>query len=164
MRILRKVFSCIIAMNMLLLTGCNSQPSLYKISREDSEKVFELIKNEDISQLSELFSDYVKKEHNVEEELQKFFESIDGELSDYKRLDFSGTTEGYDKDGNLDKRALTVEFKNISSSTEKKYHELLYYRTFVSGAYPDTEGINGIRLIINEDDDSSKFIDVGISK
>ena len=46
---------------------------------------------------------------------------------------------------------------------KKKYYELLYYRTYVSVAYPDTEGINGIRLIINEDDDSSKFIDVGIS-
>lgn len=57
--------------------------------------------------MSELFSDYVKKDHNVEDELQKFFESIDCELSDFKKLDFSGTTEGYDKDGNLDAQALT---------------------------------------------------------
>lgn len=161
---IKKIICCIsVGASLLFLTGCESRPSLYYISHEDADKIFELIKSEDISQLSELFSDEVKSEHNLEEELQKFFENIDGELLKYEKLDFSGSTEGYDKNGNLDKYSFIGEFKNISSSTEKKYYELLYYRTFVSAAYPDTEGINGIRLIINEDDDSSKFIDVGIS-
>ena len=162
---IKKIICCIsVGASLLFLTGCNSQPSLNKKAQEDSEKFFELIKNEDINQLSELFSDYVKKDHNVEEELQKFFDSIDGELSDYNRLDFSSMNEGYDKNGNLNKLSFTGDFKNLSSSTGKKYYELLYYRTFVYSARPDIEGIDGIRLIINEDDDVSQFIDVGLSK
>lgn len=160
---LKKIICCIsVGASLLFLTGCDFSDSS-KIIQEDSEKIFELIKSEDISQLSELFSDYVKRDHNVEEELQDFFESIDGELLDYKRFDISSSNEAHDKDGNLYEKGYTGNFKNISSSTGKKYYELIYYRTLVASDVSYYEGINGIRLIINEDDDSSKFIDVGIS-
>lgn len=108
-----------VAVELLFLTGCNLGPS-DKTINEDADKIFELIKSEDITQLSELFSDNVKKNHNLEEELQMFFERIDGELVEYKSLDISGSSEGYDKEGNLFEKGYIGKFKKISSSIRRR--------------------------------------------
>ena len=163
---IKKITCCLTCIGLLFLTGCHSKPSARNAkpsAREDAEKIFEILKDEDVSKLSDLFSDDVRANHNLEKELQDFFEIIDGNFTDYKKVDFNSESEGFDKDGKIDLRALSGSFENISTNTGNNYYTLIYYRTFVDSSRPDRVGLNGLRLIINKGDDESKIINVGLS-
>lgn len=146
----RKAFSCIIVLSMFLFTSCDSQPPLHELARKDADKIFELIKNEDIEQLSEMFSNEAKQKHNLEEEWKELFDSIDGNIVEYEKIEFGAEEEGWDKNGNLYKQSITV--KLIKPKTDKGivYDRFGYFQAMVYADNPNQEGIN-VFFLINAD-------------
>ncbi len=167
MNILKKITCFILVITMIAsISGCSLKPNLHQLAKQDAEKIFELLKNKDADSLSEYFSDDDKKNHNLKEELQAFFESIDGNIAEYDEISFGGEREEY-REGELYKHHISLIFENVKTDTGIIYERLTYYITYVLKDNPSYEGIDGFVLITNIDDEDKNGLNkiyVGISE
>ena len=165
MNILKKITCFILVIAMIAsISGCSLKPHL-KLVKQDAKKIFELLKNKDADSLSEYFSDDSKKNHNLKEEWKAFFENIDGNIAEYDEISFGGEREEY-REGELYKHHISLIFENVKTDTGIIYEKLVLHLTRVSKGDPSREGINGLVLITNSDEDKNGLnkIYVGISE
>ena len=144
-------------------SGCNIQPTLQELAHKDADVIFELIKNEDIDKLSQLFSNEVKQEHDLKEEWQSFFENIDGNIVDYDDISYGAESEGYNE-GKLYKQSICVILEKPKTDTGTVYEEIVYYQTRVFTKNPDREGINGLKLLTSVEEGEYNYLYVGLSE
>ena len=151
----------------LFLSGCGSTADLErtnpkKLAKKEAEEIFEYIKAEDIDSLVALFSNDVKKTHDLKEEWKTFFEELDGKAVSYESISFPGEGMGVDKDGNIYDSHLTINYNNVKTDSGTTYTEFGYYQTRIDTAHPDREGINVFTFqIVDKEGNKGEFFTVG---
>lgn len=140
-----------IMISLFTLTGCNDRSYEYhpgNKAKKEAKIYFEYLKNKDIKELNKLFSKEVQATHNLEEEWEEFFNSIDGNIVSYEKIKSGG--EGM----HVDKRKVTysniiITYKNVKTDTGKIYKNIGYREVRVDVKNRDSEGIS---LFANEDE------------
>lgn len=163
MRNIKRVSALVLCVFMSFqIFGCallkNVQNDPKKLERPDAEQIFEYIKNEDIGSLCGLFSPEVKKSHDLEKEWQEFFERMDGKAESYKSISYPNEGVGKDKDGEVYKMHISVNYNDVKTANGTVYKEFGYYRVRVSKSEPETEGLTTFTM---KDPDTGEWITVG---
>lgn len=129
-----------------------------RIEKENAEKIFEYLKNEDIDSLCELFSKESQKHHNIRNEWESFFRHVDGKIVSYKSISYPN--EGLEKDGNgeVNDSHISVNYAGVTTGNGTVYKEFGYYRVQVSKKDPDSEGLSVFTM---KDPVSGEWITVG---
>lgn len=163
---MKKVISIAIFMITLSFCGCsnsNSKTKDYyerhdpkKLAQEEAVVIFECIKNKNIDELIEYFSEDIKNTHNLQSEWEEFYEFIAGDVQSYKELSFTGEGMEVDKEGVINDSHLSVTFGNVVT-TEDKVYEIGYYHQRISKEHPESQGIN--LFTVNIRDDKGYIID-----
>ncbi len=101
-----------------------------KHAKELSEEVVEYINNDDVEGMKELFCEYYQNNFELEEEIEEFFDSIDGKIISYE-FEYSGEI-GSIRDGKWTKQSSLIDLDNIKTDSDNEYHifisEYLVYK------------------------------------
>ena len=146
MRIIKRISAIVLcALMSFQIFGCalikNAKNDPQKLEKPDAEQIFEYIKNEDIDSLCDLFSPEVKKTHDLEKEWKEFFEKMDGKAVSYKKISFPNEGVGTDKDGEVYKMHVAVNYNNLKTDKGTVYKQFGYQHIRVSKSDPDLEGL-----------------------
>ena len=116
---------------MVVLTGCSlinkdedekeEYQSPKEYATEQSEYIMECIVNKDKEGLKSVFSKHIAETHDLDKEIDEFFEFIDGKIVSYDEpTGYEGSYEM--RAGEYYKKELGGDTKNIVTDAEKKYH------------------------------------------
>lgn len=107
-----------------LLTGCVASKERYispdEIARQQSVAIMEAVKEQDAEALKEMFCEHVKSTHELDHEIEEFFEFIDGEIISYD-TPFGGTKAKSTTTERTEAIKLTGHTYNIKTDNEKTY-------------------------------------------
>ena len=120
----------IILLAVLVLTGCSvtnktdekkeEYQSPKEYATEQSEYIMECIVNKDKQGLKSVFSEHISETHDLDKEIDEFFEFIDGEIVSYDEPE--GYEGGYTMEyGKYKEKELQGEIKNIKTNKDEKY-------------------------------------------
>lgn len=107
-------------------------PSLKEYATEQSEYIMECIVNKDKEGLKSVFSKNIAETHDLDKEIDEFFDFIDGEIISYDEPE--GHEGGYAmKDGEYTDKKLYGWTENVISDTGKEYDiNFLMYEIYTS--------------------------------
>ena len=145
----------ILFLAVLMLTGCSYidgdedyQPPL-EIATEQSKYIMECIVNKDKEGLKSVFSKHIAQTHDLDKEIDEFFEFIDGEIVSH------GEPEGYEggykmRDGGYTEKVLTGKISNIQTNKGDDYS----VRIRMYSIYKENSDHVGVSIIniVNEGD------------
>ena len=145
----------ILLLAVIMLTGCsyiekksNYQPPL-EIATEQSEYIMECVVNKDKEGLKSIFSKHVAETHDLDKEIDEFFEFIDGDIISYDEPE--GNEGGYTRrDGEYTEKELTGVIRNIQTDKGKIYS--IGYRSYY--IYKSNEDYVGIQIINIRDENT----------
>ncbi|WP_044975137.1 DUF5104 domain-containing protein [Ruminococcus sp. HUN007] len=153
--LIKKMFSNILVVLtcIIIFCGCGfekvqEETQLCKEAKEEAKQVFEYLKEEDTSSLSNFFSQKALSDCNLEEEWKIFLEQINGKIIDYETIETFENRRTF-SDGNLTYLLLRIEFKNVKTDTGQVYEKMRYSKTAKCDSDPDKEGINWLELMID---------------
>lgn len=79
------ILSCMIV--MFLIEGCNSSNDTYttsgEIAKQQSRSIIECVENGNSEALKDMFCEYIKKNHDLDSEIEKLLNYIHGEIISY---------------------------------------------------------------------------------
>jgi len=140
---------------MVVLTGCSlinkdedekeEYQSPMEYSTEQSEYIMECIVNKDKEGLKSVFSKQVSKTHDLDKEIDEFFQFIDGEIVSYDEPEGS-MGGGRKKDGEYVERTTGGQIENIKTDEGKTY-EISFFTYWVCRDSEDREGVDSILII-----------------
>ena len=145
----------IMLLMVLTLTGCSfmdgeeeyQTPKEY--ATEQAEYIMECIVNQDKEGLKSVFSKYISQTHDLDKEIDEFFEFIDGEIVSH------GEPEGYEggykmRDGGYTEKVLTGKISNILTNKGDDYS----VRIRMYSIYKENSDHVGVSIIniVNEGD------------
>ncbi len=137
----------------LILTGCknNNGENLMSIgyrAQQINNEVMSCIENDNSEALKEMFCKKVLDAYpNIYDDIERFFEFIDGNIVSYKKPIYS--EDGSKKDGEWIKYRSDPQIYGIITDTNKEYN-LIYYNILVCKDDPDRIGIS--EMVITEED------------
>ena len=100
----------------------------------------------------------VKKEHDLEKEWEEFFDKMDGKADSYKKLSFPNEGVGTDKDGEVYKMHISVNYDSMKTDKGTVYKNFGYYRERVLRDDPEAEGLSTFTM---QDPGTGDWITVG---
>ena len=156
---MKKVFAIILCMTLIFgLCGCylGSAAKERRTAHKQALKFFKYLKNEDIDKLTELFSDNTEYDHDVEQEWEDFFDTIDGDIVSYGRLQVTDVEVWYDG-GKVSHAIIRVDFRDVVTDEGVTY-DRLSYDYVVKDADKDAVGITVVELT---DSDNNSLAVVG---
>ena len=120
----------IILLAVLVMTGCSvanktdkkkeEYQSPIEYATEQSEYIMECIVNKDKERLKSVFSKHISETHDLDKEIDEFFEFIDGEIVSYDEPE--GYEGGYTMEyGKYKEKELQGKIKNIKTNKDEKY-------------------------------------------
>jgi len=149
----------VVLLVMVVLTGCsfinkdedkkeeNQTPKEY--ATEQSEYIMECIVNKDKEGLKSVFSKHIAETHDLDKEIDEFFEFIDGEIVSYDEPE--GHEGGYKmKEGEYTEKKLYGEIDNIKTDKGKTYS--IGYQSY--SIYKSNEEYVGVRIVNIRDEDT----------
>ena len=156
---------------MVVLTGCSlinkdedekeeyQSPTEYAI--EQSEYIMECVVNKDKEGLKSVFSKYIAETHDLDKEIDEFFEFIDGEIVSYDAPD--GHEGGYTmEDGGYKVKELYGEIDEIKTDKGRRY-SIGYQLYYIYITNEKREGISVI-TIIDEDSWAKDGVDLYVEQ
>ena len=126
----------------------NETPSM--MAKRQGEEIMGYVVKKDKEGLKSVFSKYVSDTHNLDKEIDEFFEFIDGEIVSYDEPDGDQTGGHYSSDESRRIRELGGKIKNIKTDKGKTY-SISFMAYYVYNPNKDKVGIDGIGVI---DEDS----------
>ena len=161
----------IILLAVLVLTGCSvtnktdekkeEYQSPKEYATEQSEYIMECIVNKDKQGLKSVFSEHISETHDLDKEIDEFFEFIDGEIVSYDEPE--GYEGGYTMEyGKYKEKELYGEIDNIKTDKGKTY-SIGYQSYYIYISNESREGINVIS-IIDEDTWTKHGVDVDVEQ
>jgi len=152
--------SAILVIVLFVFTSCSwekvvEEDRLVNETKEEAKQVFEYLKEEDTSSLSNFFSQKALSDCNPEE-WKIFLEQINGKIIDYETIETFENRRTF-SDGNLTYLLLRIEFKNVKTDTGQVYEKMRYSKTAKCDSDPDKEGINWLELMIDGNEKTIKF-------
>ena len=135
----------------LVLMGCNyiyrnkdyQTPKEY--ATEQSEYIMECVVNKDKEGLKSVFSKHIAETHDLDKEIDEFFEFIDGEIVSY---DEPVGREGgaYMEYGEYIEKELNGSVVNIKTNNKRNY-EILFDSYYIYKRNKDYEGVFYLAII-----------------
>ena len=144
----------VILLLVVMMTGCsyiekksNYQPPL-EIATEQSEYIMECVVNKDKEGLKSVFSKHIAETHDLDKEIDEFFEFIDGEIVTYDEPE--GHEGGYSIEyGEYIEKKLSGDIDNVKTDKGKTY-SIGYQSYYIYKSNEDYIGV-GIINIVDED-------------
>ena len=159
----------VILLIMVAFTGCSfinkdtekneDYQSPKEYATEQSEYIMECIVNKDKEGLKSVFSKHIAETHNLDKEIDEFFEFIDGEIISYDEPE--GYEGGYRmRYGEYTEKVLTGEINNILTKNGANYSVgMRMYSIYKENR--DHEGVSIINII--KEGDTLKQCAIGSS-
>lgn len=123
-----------------------------RIARKTALKLFKYMQEEDTDNLVRLFAKETKKEYDLEDEWEELFDSLDGTVKSYGKLEVTASEVWVDK-GKVSYSVITVSFNDVVTDEGTRYDEIFFSQTVVDKAEKDMIGINALE-IFDEDEES----------
>jgi len=160
--IFKRALCVVISITMLFsLASCNFKRSSRNAAIREAKKYFEYLKDQDIKKLNKLFSDDVKESHDLEDEWDTFFDSIDGNIVSYGKVS-SGGEEKWSDLGKVTYYDIVINFEDVTTDTGTVYEYISYRQVRIDSKHPDREGISlFVVRTPSESDDDLEEITVG---
>ena len=150
--ILKKGLAVILSLAMLFsLASCSERHPANKAKRE-AKKIFGYIKNKDTKRLNKLFSDDVRWTHDLDDEWDEFFDSIDGNIVSYGSITTGGEGGHYDY-GKVTYSDIVININDVKTDTGMTYESISYYQIRVDKKHPEREGIGIFSLMMPSDNE-----------
>ena len=125
----------------------NQLPKEY--ATEQGKYIMECIVNKDKEGLKSVFSKHIAETHDLDKEIDEFFEFIDGEIISYDEPE--GYEGGYTmRDGGYTEKELYGEIDNIKTDKGKTYS--IGYQSY--SIYKSKESYVGVRIVNIRDEDT----------
>jgi len=144
----------ILLLAVIMLTGCSyvekksNYQSPLEIATEQSEYIMECIVNKDKEGLKSVFSKHIAETHDLDKEIDEFFNFIDGEIISYDAPE--GNEGGYTrKDGEYTEKVLNGYIRKIETDN-KKHYEIISNSYYIYKNNKEYEGVFYLS-IINKD-------------
>ena len=141
---------------LVVSTVCTSascgmlNPSLK--AKKEAADIFELLKDEDTRKLNKYFSEDVRDSHDLNDEWEVFFDSIDGDIVSYGEIKSGGESEHSDF-GKITFYEIVITIKDVKTDTGMEYEYISYNQIRIDKKHPEREGIGVICVSIPSDDD-----------
>ena len=161
----------ILSLMMLLSTSCNFVSNVVDaFDRKDRNKIAQDIvdcfNNDDVKGLKDMFCDYKKDRHDLDEEITTAFEFLNGSFTDYK---LNRSSEGSSVDeGRESYLQYTYNIEDISTDSDSEHIYIISYtyreRCF---DYKETEGMTSmavIRVPIDDKKNYDDYVEIGGGK
>lgn len=99
------------------------------MARRQGEEIMEYVVNKDKEGLKSMFSKHVTQNHDLDKEIDEFFEFIDGEIVSYDNAEHSSGGGSYSSDESKRIRKLGGKVGNIKTDKGRTYsiNFMLYY-------------------------------------
>ena len=144
----------IIFLSMLLLCGCSNREygaremeyvDIKEYSRIQAEEIIECVVRKDKEGLKSVFSKHISETHNLDKEIDEFFEFIDGEIVSYDTPEGS-MGGGRKRDGEYVERTTGGQIENIITSTGNKYM-ISFMTYYICEENKDKEGVSVLGVV-----------------
>ena len=119
------------------------------MARRQGEEIMEYVVNKDKEGLKSMFSKYVTQNHDLDKEIDEFFEFIEGEIISYDEPDGDESGGHYSSDESRRIRMLEGKIKNIKTDKGKTY-SIGFMAYYVYNPNKDKVGIDIIG--VNDED------------
>ena len=157
MTTIRKKFTSVLALALSVTTlafslcGCyiGSAAKEKRKAHKTALKFFEYLKKEDIEKLTDLFSDNTEYDYDLEQEWEDFFDTIDGKIVSYGRLQVMDIEVWYE-DYKVNHAIIRVDFRDVVTDEGVTY-DMLSYNHVVKDVDKDAIGITVVELTDNDD-------------
>ena len=149
---MKKVFAIVLCMAIVFgLCGCylGSAAKERRTAHKTALKFFEYLKDEDIEKLTKLFSDNTQYDYDVEQEWEDLFDSIDGYIVSYGKLQVTDIEVWYDG-GKVSHAIIRVDFRDVVTDEGVTY-DMLSFDHVVKDADKDAIGITVVELTDSDD-------------
>lgn len=151
---IKKIF--IIFISALLLNSCDkkeNKPSSSETARYQAEKIISCIKQKEAEGLKELFSPYIQESHDLDAELSKLFEFIDGTIISYDAPWGSSASKSVEPSGTK-YELLVGHVTNVKTDAGTNY-QISFNSIYINKANEDYIGVDFIS-ISNQDSYNSE--------
>ena len=101
-----------------------------RIARKTALKLFKYMQEEDTDNLVRLFAKETKKEYDLEDEWEELFDSLDGTVKSYGKLEVTASEVWVDK-GKVSYSVITVSFNDVVTDEGTRYDEIFFSQTVV---------------------------------
>ena len=115
------------------------------MSRRQGEEIIEYVVNKDKEGLKSVFSKHISETHNLDKEIDEFFEFIDGEIVSYDTPEGS-MGGGRKRDGEYVERTTGGQIENIITSTGNKYM-ISFMTYYICEENKDKEGVSVLGVV-----------------
>lgn len=116
-----KVISICINVSFVLSACAYSNNVNYEDKAEKkAENIVEYINNRDLKELANLFNEYSQESEDLERELKRFVNSIDGKIELYDFI-YKGEKSSSIRDGKVTKQVVTSNLEKVETDQEKYY-------------------------------------------
>jgi len=150
--IFKKSIAILLSLTLLAsLASCGNLHPANKAKRE-AVGIFESIKNQDIKKLNALFTEDVRDTHDLDEEWEEFFDSIDGDIVSYGSISSGGEGASYDY-GIVTYSHVVIYINDVKTDTGMVYEYITYNVTCVDKKHPEREGVGLFSLKVPSDND-----------
>lgn len=170
-QIQRVIELLVLSLIILISTSCNFVSNVIDaFDRKDRSKIardiVEYFNNEDVEGLKDMFCDYKKDRHDLDEEITTAFEFLNGSFTDYK---LNRSSEGSSVDeGRESYLQYTYNIEDISTDSDSDHIYIISYtyreRCF---DYKETEGMTSmavIRVPIDDKRNYDDYVEIGGGK
>ena len=150
----------IMLLAVLVLTGCSAtnktdeKKEEYEtpvmMARRQGKEIMEYVLNKDKEGLKSMFSKYILETHDLDNEIDEFFEFIDGEIISYDEPDGDDRGGQYSPNESKRIRKLGGNVNNIKTDKGKTY-SISFLTYYIYNSNKDKVGVDVIGVI---DEDS----------
>ena len=151
---MRRIISLVLISVIVLCTGGCYAIRDYKMRRNErktANKVFEYLQEEDTDSLEGLFSEEADDNNDIEEQLDDFFDAIDGRIESYDHVNIT-VTEKWIDNYQVTYALISVVFYEVTTDTGTEYHFIEYQNIVIDEDNPDELGLFSIRVLGQDDD------------
>ncbi len=120
-----------------------------KHAEKVSKKLICYINEKDVDGIEQLFNKFSQKEEKLREDIEDFFDYIDGEIVDYN-INFRGEVGSWVEDGKWLEQEVQTNLENIITDTGTKYY--IVFREYM--IYKKDETKEGLCLLTLRDENN----------
>lgn len=135
-----------------------SQDRIY--NEKTLKEILKCFDNKDADSLINMFSETIKSEYDLKNQIKKAFEIYDGKSVSYEKIDDMGYTSMHTRDGICVEKSIGAYMINIKTNTNKLF-TISFTKSVVDDDNPNNKGMTVICL---DDEDFRHLAIIGYTK
>lgn len=149
---MRKNIILLLLTTLIMITGCNTNNvDTDNLAQEHSEKLLELLSNEDANGIKDMFCDIVSNSSDLDNQINKVMQVFDGKIVSYSTPIIAS------KEHSEHMKQQEVQFSSticdVNTDTNNSY-TIYFYEYLINEEYPEYIGISEIQIVNNSKEDS----------